>query len=185
MDIDEIKTTWIKLNNKIDKLEVRNLQLERKVKEGRVKPYQEKNIRSMKVLIVVAFIVSVMVALFPTIFTVRTKIIYCVCMLWAILDCWYFVRQMKGFDFVMQSTQEIVERTYRIKKLFNRRQIIGIIFSIPVLMSLFYDMSQEQPFLLYAGIIGGIIGLIWGLFLQYNFKKRLRKIREEFEIEEE
>ena len=180
MDIEELKNTWGVLNKRIERLEVRNQEMERKVREGRVKTYQQKNIRTMRIVSVVILMAIVFILLCGDMFSLRSKVMYVVFMLFGVGDCLYFIHNMKLFDFVRMSTPEIVAHSYKVQWRYNRNLIIGIVFCIPVLASLFYDMYLMDKYAVYGGIVGGVIGGVIGLKMQFEFKKKLKQIRKEF-----
>lgn len=113
-------------------------------------------------------------------------ILYSGCMVALGAINYYFIVVLKRIDLNSITVSEALERTVRARILRNRLQIVSIIFCIPVVAMLLYELRMNpywqaddpEHYAFWGGVGGAVIGAICGFIIDRRLRRQLRTMRD-------
>ena len=182
-DIEEMKKLWDSMNHKLSQFEKENQILAEKVKKNNMKSSQEKLIDKYRKFIIVECLMIIVISLTlssnPEVnehYRWITIIYWVAFFLIEIAFDLYLLRKVKEIDIYNQPVNEIACRAYANWRLHKA----GILFGMPLAVGavVLYALCMNANYFVILGMcVGGIVGLIIGLFHLRKFSQYYRSMQ--------
>lgn len=182
-NLDDMKTMWLELNSKISALEEENRKLARKVVSLNYKTAREKLIRKYTAFIFVASLMILYTLAFITFnpmivekYKIATTIYWIIFFTFEAGIDLYLRQRVKNIDIYNSSISEIAHQAATNWKIHKLAIIIGLPLAIGAVI-LFALSLNADLFMIYGMIVGGLVGLIIGIFQLIKFYEYYRLLQ--------
>ena len=176
-NLNDMKTMWMELNEKVSALEAENKNLARKMINEKYKSAKERLINKYNAFIWIEAILIFFMTLFflynPQVnhkYRIITLIYWDVFFLIEVIfDC-YLLNRIKSVNVYSSSINEVAKKATDNWKLHKKGVIIGmpLAFGAVILVSLALNANE---FTIYGIILGGVIGVAIGINQLLKFRK--------------
>jgi hypothetical protein len=171
MELDEIKTVWNELNNRLEKTEILNKRLITDMLTSRQQSAKDKLMKYEVSFFIFSLVFTLLtwIEYLMGIFSLPTSLlfgfVFIASAFWQVYKI-YLLRQMK-ID--IRSTAELLQKAIRFKVITRMRTVVGLIMLIPIFALIFIlDKSFNTAPMIVAVCVGGGIGLVIGLILFFR-----------------
>ena len=169
MELDDIKTNWQVISNKLEKSEVLNKKIIVNLAKKSVRSTKEKLERFEYFFLILSLSGAAVNAMSIAVtdgITIKYGTLYVFLSVFILAAVWqgYKIYLLHRIDNERRNMVELIERTTRFKFLTQARVIVGMILLIPILGLLIYmqrDMLTTE--MLWGTLIGGLTGAMMGL----------------------
>ncbi len=186
MDIDELKSNWKAIELRVNKLEAQNRQLAEKMSKNKATTIKQRIASQFLTQAILCLFCPIWIFWFDLIIPVSLtlKVIYTLFFIIMILVKLYIWQNLKKTDFMTITVKDALIAVFHIENLIKNEKILGYILCIPVLGLFFWEIGDcGNKAIIIGGLIGLILGVLCGLYLQYRLNKQLREMHRSFEEE--
>lgn len=184
MDFDQLRQQWKAQADRISALETENAELQRRLK---CNTYDK---RRRKLLFAYRLFFVLPVVMIPCTFLcfshldlpLLTSYLFSIIFFIEAIGNLYILLYIKGLDFTMYSTRELLRRLIRLQKMRRVLQLFYILLLIPVItyaFSLFY--ASDGVSVVLGGIAGSIVGAILGIKKDREIHQTINLMRKDLE----
>ncbi len=182
MELEELKRSWKEQSARLDKLEIQNAELRRKLDSSRISGSKGKLMRIYRALMIVSLVmipftlISFHTLLMPFYVNIIMAAFFAQC---AIVN-FYVLMLIKEIDITRVSVKDALSMVINLMNVRHRLRIVEFVLMVPVLVLLVYTMLPETSMLI-GGICGGVLGSIVGLKKEFEIRALLRGMRADLE----
>ena len=187
-NIEDIKSMWINLNNRLNKIESDNIRLATEIKKNKYKSFQEKLINKYCKFIILeslmAFIFPLIIISNPSvnnIYRLPTIIYWVIFFVASLLFDLYLMLQVKNIDLNNYCVSKVAQISFRNWKLHKLWIIIALPFAFGAIY-LFALCLKFEPYVLLGIACGGCIGLAIGIKELFKFHSYYKSLYSDIDI---
>lgn len=188
-DLDQLKSMWLDLNRRVERLENQTLEDGRKAISGKITTAREDLAARYKRFMAVAFIMGLFFPIFlitspagpfpeGTIKYVSAALFFSYFITAGIMDA-YLYNEVKGIDLAVMTVNQVIRRARTLKRRHHIFMIILIPFAV-VCLTVFVIPLINEPFIISGMIAGGIAGLAIGLRQYFRMMRDYREMMEQY-----
>lgn len=188
MELESLKNKWQSVGNTAADVSPEHYRgIVNRLTADRSRSISEKIAMRMKLLAIICFLLPVNclqledMHVFSTLTLIFTSIYGIACgarLLW-------FSWKVRNTNYLEMPVRQAFETAASLAFRRRRMRLWSEIASIPVLLLMFRDIVYVSGdiYILYAGLTGGVVGLIIGLRINYVFNRRFRELKALFDEE--
>lgn len=177
-NLEDMKTMWLELNNRLSFLEEENRKMARQVMNEKYKTARDRLINKYRGFIIIEFILMIYISWFfyfnPLVvekYRLLAIIYWGVFFLGEVAIDFYLMVKIKGIDIYNSSVSTIAKTAAKNWKIHKIAMCIGLPLAIGAII-IFGLALDANEFTIFGMIVGGLVGLIIGIrqlikFLNY------------------
>lgn len=188
-DLDQLKSMWLDLNRRVERLENQTLEDGRKAVSGKITTAREDLAARYKRFMIVGFMMGILFPMFlftsrsdffpdETIKYVSTALFFSYFITAGVMDA-YLYNEVKGIDLAVMTVNQVIRRARTLKRRHHIFMIILIPFAV-VCLTVFAIPLIHEPFIISGMIAGGIAGLAIGLRQYFRMMRDYREMMQQY-----
>lgn len=166
MELEEIKSAWKDLNDRLEKAEAFNKRIMEDMLNSRHQSAKEKLMKYERFYLVVSllcigmFTVIYYAGAYPLGFTLVMNVVLLLAAVWQV----YKIHLLRQMDITQCSTSELLAKAVRFKVITKMRTVVGMVLLLPILAFMFIlNRDFLKPEIMIAMVVGIAVGLVIGL----------------------
>ena len=179
MELEEIKSAWKDLNDRLEKAEAFNKRIMEEMLNSRHQSAKEKLMKYERFYLVVSLLSIGMFTVFyyAGVYPFGLTMLMNVVMLLAAVLQIYKIHLLRQMDFSRCSTSELLAKAIRFKVITRMRTIIGMILLLPILVFMFIlNRDLLKPEFIVGMVVAIAVGLVIGLTSFFRNLKDIDKL---------
>lgn len=179
MEIDEIKTIWKDMNNRLEKNETLNKKLLNEIMDNKHQTARDKLMKYevLYLILSVVFIFVTPLYYYTHLFTLAGCLMFSGLFVFVALWQAYKIVLLQKMKMDLFSTTELLQKALKFKIITRMRTIVGLILMIPF-FAIFFMVSPQllKPEIMTGMGVGMVVGLIIGLTDYFRNQKDIDKL---------